>query len=503
MGLSLADDQANTATWVTFDRSAQRSDDFADASYIGKFLDCSVPGGSVKLHRVVIVAGATLIGAACSGEEPVAAPQTTAVVAQTIAPAPVTTAPTPTTTVLIDEVPESLAFGSARDVGRLFEIDGATQVLDSPAGEVASTLQDGLLVLAAAARTGGDTLFVGIVDPNDPTIALGWVDSQRLRPTTQVFTSTDESRIDQLGAAVRTSGQDNIDVVVSPGSSSVVSTLEHRETVLFSGTQARSSDGRTWLEVLTTTSGDPIGWVNSRNWAPVRGNLAQDGDFSDTSRRPSNAVTYGAPLPLVQASTIGCNAVSIEIANPSSSQGMAFIFANEVPFAIVGQDPETWQGSRLFVEPGDSTTLTLLNESAATWYFAGLNSDLVANADRLVGGTLAGLEGSRSLAVDVQQVAVATGSCAFVPPPVENNDEYDLSGGVEEELEEEFEEVDGDIEGEIDGTETVDQDPPETTVSSTTTTVAPTTTTIASTTTTTVAPTTTAPVDGTGDQPAQ
>ena len=324
----------------------------------------------MKLHRAAIVAGAALIAAACSGDEPAAAPQTTvAVVESAESPAttaiPATTAaPTTAAPVVENDAPESLAFASTRDIGRLFEIDGTPQLFDSPGGDIIAILEDGRIVQAGAARNVDGSLLVGVIDPTDPTVALGWVDSTALRPTTQALTSTDPSRANQLGNALRTSGQDAIEVVTQPGGSTVAATLANRQTVLFTGNSALAADGQMWVEVSSTDTAAILGWIPSRSFAEVRGTSAQDGEFLDTSRQPVRDTTYGAVLPLVEVSTTACNAVQIEFVNTSSTRGMAFVFASEVPFAVVGAGSEVWNGTRLFVDPGDSTTLTLPNLSA-------------------------------------------------------------------------------------------------------------------------------------------
>ena len=476
----------------------------------------------MKLHRAAIVAGAALLAAACSGDEPAAAPETTVAVVES-AESPTTAAPSataaPTTVATIEnDAPASLAFASTRDIGRLFEIDGVTQLFDGPGGDVTATLEDGRLVQAGAARNVDGSLLVGIIDPTDPTAALGWVDSTALRPTTQLITSSDPSRANQLGNALRTSGQDAIEVVTQPGGSTVAATLANRQTVLFTGNSALAADGQMWVEVSSTDTAAILGWIPSRSFAEVRGASAQDGEFLDTSRQPVRDTTYGAVLPLVEVSTTACNAVQIEFVNTSSTRGMAFVFASEVPFAVVGAGSEVWSGSRLFVEPGDSTTLTLPNLSAATWFFAALDGDLRAEANRTVGGDLAGAPGTQALATNAQQVSIPAGTCAFEPSTVnpDFNIDYDLTPAELEALEQEPEEnADGELsdeeleegeegdesdaltDGEQDGTTTTTTTTAAPTTTTTTAAPTTTTTTAAPTTTTTAAPTTTvAPADG-------
>ena len=416
--------------------------DSADYLLQASFTPVVCPGGIVKLHRVAIVAGATLIAAACSGGEPAAAPQTTAVVVETTTSttaAPTTVAPTiapttaaPTTATPTDGTPESLAFASTADIGRLFEVDGTAQLFDGPGGDVTGTLEDGRLVRAGAARNSDGSLFVGILDPNDPSAALGWVEALSLRPTNQASFSTDESLRNQLRQAIVTTGQDTVEVVSQPGAGVAVATLSNREAALHSGNRALSSDGAIWLEVVDPDTATPIGWVPANNFVEIRANSARNSAFLDTDRSPDSGVSYGASLPVVTVATAGCNAVQIELQNPSTTTGLALVFAAETPFAIVGSSVETWQGNQLFVDPGDSTTLTLLNNDATTWHFAALDNDGRAEAARGPSGDLIGTDGTAARATNVQQVSASAGSCVFVPPPV---DEYDGFTGLDEPVE--------------------------------------------------------------------
>lgn len=409
----------------------------------------------MKLHRAAIVAGAALVAAACSGDDPVVAPETTVAVTTTIATPETTAAPITTTTVAVtvptvDDVPESLAFSSNRDVGRLFEADGAVQLFDNPGGDGSGALEDGRLVRASAAQSRDDVLFVGIVDPDDPGVALGWVEAQDLRPTSQFVLSSDPSLANQLGAAISSSGQDTIEVAAQPGGSATVATLQNRESVFFVGNSALAADGQVWVEISRGASATPIGWIPSRNYADVRSTSARDGSFDDTARRPDNEVTYGAPLPTVAVGATGCNAVQIQLDNPSSSLGMAFVLGSEVPSAIVGASRESWSGSSLFVAPGASTTITLPSANTATWFFAALDADFEAEANRTAQGELVGEAGSRAVATNVQEVTVPAGACGFVPPAPVPAPSDDLPTAEDLAAEEEAAAADGEL-GEVDG----------------------------------------------------
>lgn len=374
----------------------------------------------MKFHRAAVIATATLIAAACSGDEPVAAPETTAAPAPTVTTTIVTTttaAPTtaPTTTAPVETIPESLAFAPTRDIGRLYEVDGSVSLLDGPGGASTGQISDGTLVQAAAAREQDSVLYVAIIDPNDQSVLFGWVEPSELRPTTQFVTTTDSSVANQLGQVGSSPGEDSLNIVSSPGGSSVVGNLSDREMVTFTGTAALAGDGGSWREIATPGTGEVLGWIPFDNWIDVRGNSARTQDFRDSDQRMSSSVTYGAPLPNIAVSVVACNAVQIEIPNTSNTTGMAFVFGSEIPSAVVGASLETWRGSSVYVEPGGSTTLTLLNTDPTTWYFASLDAQGRAEAPRTVAGDLVGDDGTRVLATAVQQVAVPAGACGFVP----------------------------------------------------------------------------------------
>ena len=371
---------------------------------------------------------------ACSGGEPAAAPQTTAVVVETTTSttaAPTTVAPVidaPTTVAPVNEAPSSLAFASTADIGRLFEVDGSAQVLDAPAGDFVTTLPDGALVQAGAARNVDDSLMVGIIDPTNPGVSVGWVVSTSLRPTTQVVTTTDPALTNQLRQVFRVPGTDGLGIVAAPGSSSVVGTLGHREIAVYNGTNSIASDGSQWSEVIDPNTGAPLGWIPARNAAEFRGNSAQDRSFNDTDRRPDSSTTYGSSLATGQISVVGCNATQIEFQNGSSQLGMALLFGTQEPVGVTNGVDQVWTGSELFVAPGDTLTLTLETDAARTWHVVGLGQDLLPQSTAQGGGQLQ--------AVGVQTFSLPSGTCSFVPSPLQagiDSGEYTSEFGPSEE----------------------------------------------------------------------
>lgn len=427
-------------------------------------------------RRFVAAALLALFVAACSGGDEQAAPEQTTTT--TAAPAvvlreppstqaPETTAPAPTTTAAptTDAVPESLAFASTKDIGRLFEVTGAGSVLDGPSGDLVTSLADGTLVQAAAARKADDALMVGIVDPLEPSVAIGWINADDLRPTTQTVLSSDPEIAAQLRTARRGPGADDVPVFSTPSETApVVRTLANREIVMHGGNESIAADGSQWLDVIDANTRGLIGWVPSDQLLVLSSNSAMDSDQVDTDRRPDSAITYGASLPDGQIVAVGCNATQIAFSN-SSSSGMAFVFGTDLPVGIQTGDSEVWQatgGTRLFVDPGATVTLTLETDGPRTWYFAGLDATFRAAS---IPSTAEGLV----QATDFQEFALPGGSCVYEPPvdPL-GVDFYDETGLVEEEAVEESTDESSTDESTED---VVDEAPAETT--STTTTAAP------------------------------
>ena len=121
----------------------------------------------MKFERIAYTAIAALLVTACSGGDEQAAPTTVPVVDVATTAAPIVTtsttaAPATTTTAApattISEVPESLAFASTKDLGRLFEADGQQNLHLTPGGDIDGAAVDGTLVQATSARNSDGTL---------------------------------------------------------------------------------------------------------------------------------------------------------------------------------------------------------------------------------------------------------------------------------------------------------------------------------------------------------
>ncbi len=391
-------------------------------------------------RRFVVAALLAFFAVACSGGEEQVVPEQTSTT--TAAPAaelrepastvaPEATVPASTTIASpADDVPDSLAFASTKDIGRLFEVTGSGVVLDGPSGELAASLGDGTLVQAAAARATGDELMVGIVDPLEPSVALGWINADDLRPTTRTVLTSDPEIAAQLRQARRGPGADDVPVYTAPATnSSVVRTLANREIAMHGGNETIAADGSQWLDVIDSNTRSLIGWVPIDQFLILTSNSAMDDEQIDTDRRADSAISYGAPLPAGQIVSVGCNATQIAFSN-SSSSGLALVFGTEVPVAAQTGDTEVWQatgGTRLFVEPGATMTLTVATDGPRTWYFTGLDETFRApSVPSLVDGLVE--------ATSYQEIALPGGSCVY-EAPIPEDAEYDVEPDLDDSVE--------------------------------------------------------------------
>ena len=451
----------------------------------------------MKFQRIVQAALlATLV--ACSGGDDAsqdAAPTTTeAVVVPTVAPttaaptsttaAPATAAPTTTAA----EAPESLAFSSARDVGRLFEVSGTQTTYASAERETPQgSIEDGTLVQATSVRSREGALVVQVRDPSTQE-SYGWLVSDALVPTSRFATSEDPSQEGELRIARRST--DPLPIVDTPGGTTVVRTLRSQEIATHGGTVAVAASGDSYLDVIDPATRTRIGWIAARSFGTLTSAVFQNQDFEGLRTRADSSVSYGAPFQTVSVVQTGCNAAQVQFTNPSVSIGLAVVFGHDVPTGQTFSTREFWTaagGGTFYVAPGDTAVLTLLTDSPRTWYFAGLDEELRAEANRAADGSLLG---EPAAATDTQQVSLPGGSCAYVPPVVVDDADYGLT---EEELialdeEEALLNADGGQDDALsadEADETAEEGDSETTSVESETTVATTSTTIAPTATTT------------------
>ena len=385
----------------------------------------------MKFERIAYTAIAALLVTACSGGDEQAASTTVPVVDVATTAAPIVTtsttaAPATTTTAApattIAEVPESLAFASTKDLGRLFEADGQQNLHLTPGGDIDGSAVDGTLVQATSARNSDGTLWVRVRAAGGEFETLGWVPADALRPTTRNVEISNNERSGEFRGAARTLPNDQLEIMSEPSGSNVVGVFSEREIGLHGGTLTLGADGSTWVDVIDIDSRARLGWVPSNYFVPVSSIQAQNDDGADVRRRIDDDMTYGAPLN-AGTTNVGCNAVQIRFASSSASTGTAIVFGEETPVGRQSGSSVVWsaaRGSSVYIEPGESVTFTFPTEFARTWYFAALDAELQAES---ANSSFANQD--EILASNVQSFAIERGSCIVEQAVVEENGDVD------------------------------------------------------------------------------
>ena len=378
----------------------------------------------MKLERIAYTAVAALLMAACSGgDEPtnaagVNAAQTTTTLlveepsnegrdlVEQAATSTVPATPAPTST---EAVPESLAFTSSRDLGRLFEIDGVTVGLTSPGqGDQASSLADGTLVRAAQVSSVSGELWVRLID--EAQVAVGWVPAGDLRSTVRTLTSFEADHVGQYWSVRGAVPGDEVSIRSQPGSGSEVGELAELEIEMLGGNVTLTADGEKWIDIVDPQSGAAIGWVPSSQLLPLTQNQVRSLDNAEVPRRADAEISYGATLPLGQVVATGCNATQISFSNSNAARGLALLLGLDVPVGRQLSSGTSWSsrgGTVLFVDPGDTVILSFLTDSARTWYFTALDADGQAANDGQTNSV------GDIVASNVQRFDLDRGSCAF------------------------------------------------------------------------------------------
>ncbi len=376
----------------------------------------------MKLQRIAQAAVVALLATACTGGEEQTTPPTSLVVESTTQ-APQTTAVVPTTTTTVATTqapaPATLAFASARDIGRLFEVSGTQTVYTTSQGdEAAGQVAAGSLVQATSAKVRDGEFWVRVREAAAPNTDLGWVSSTKLSPTDRAVLTSDSTKSGELRQTRRS--RTPFSVVQTPGGNDEVATLASGEVAMHGGNIALASSGDTYLDVVDPTSRAAIGWIKAQDFGEIRSNIAQNQNHEALSSRPKSTIEYGAPLQVVSTSTIGCNAAQLTFLNPSVSLGLAVVLGQGVPTGTVVRGAERWSapnGGTLYIAPGDTAVLTLVTDTPTSWFFASLDADLRAEAPRASDGSLVVADGQEVPATNAQSIDLAGGTCVYVPPP--------------------------------------------------------------------------------------
>lgn len=389
------------------------------------------------LALVVVIAGACSGG----GEQPApeqAAPVTTAVpdTSTTTKPADspttTTTEPLPSPT---NDAPQSLAFSSSSDLGRLFEIDGSVSPASSAGSDTfGQLLSDGEIVQATNLRANDGEIWVRVNNTDLESEELGWVPADSLRPTTQSIERFDPDSANEFRKVSRAVVDDLLGIYANPGGvGSTTGSLIETEVAMHGGNDVLSATGESWVDVVDPSTNQRLGWVLGESFTTLSSIEAKRPDGTDVDRRADPSASYGADISAGEVTAVGCNAQQISFRVLGSSRDSAIVFGTVVPTGtpLRGSTSEfRWSstgGSTVYVEAGETVTFTFPSRGTRVWYFTTLGEDGQAAYEE-VGGVADLNESGRAVASDVQSFQVDEGSCApsEIPEPTLDPYVYDL-----------------------------------------------------------------------------
>lgn len=379
-------------------------------------------------RRLAPLAVVVAVSGACAGDggEPgaeQAAPVTT--VAQdtsssTTAPPEQPTTSTPTSlSNSKDDAPETLAFSSSSDLGRLFEVDGSVAPATSAGSdEVGQPLDDGTLVQATNLRARDGEIWVRINSTDLDSTVFGWVAADSLRPTTQSVERFNPNNVTEFRQVSRAVVGDLLDVYSSPGGTgSKIDSMIETEIAMHGGNDVLSASGDRWVDIIEPDTQQRIGWVLASSFTSLTTIEAKSSDGSDVDRRADPSISYGGGISTGTVVAIGCNAQQIQFTPTSPSLGSAIVFGNAVPTGTPLRGSDTvfrWSasgGSTVYVDPGETVTFSFPSQGSKTWYFTTLGVD--GQASYATSGGTADLNPSgKAVANNVQDFPVSPGSCA-------------------------------------------------------------------------------------------
>jgi hypothetical protein len=338
------------------------------------------------------------IVAACSGDQ-VAAPADEAAIPTTNQAVTTTEAPTtttvaaPTTAATAETVPETLAFASTRDLGRMFVLDPAAEITqrssepgqDADLGELAADA----IVQAVGAKSRNGGLWVEIIEATSAS-ELGWIPAESLMATDETVIQTDADEVGQFRRVVRVSADSFLNVRSSPVSGAdAVTQLGPNATFMHGGQTATAPDGSTWVDVVDSQTRELIGWVIGDFVASASGIEIQTADGVDAAQRAASDVTYGASIGSAGVTAVGCNSVQITITGDSDTRGLRVIAGPTEPEAFALNSGLRWAstgGRETFIAPGQTVVFTVPSTGSFTWWILPLDSDGQALSTTATGG---------------------------------------------------------------------------------------------------------------------
>lgn len=388
-------------------------------------------------RRLAPLALVVVIASACSGggEQPTtdqAAPVTTVSPDATTTTKPAespTTSSTKSISGPINDAPQSLAFSSSSDLGRLFEIDGSVSPAESAGSDTTGPLlSDGTVVQTTNLRANDGEIWARVNTTELDSEVLGWVPADSLRPTTQSIERFDPDRANEFRKVSRAVVDDLLDIYASPGGTgSTTGSLIETEVAMHGGNDVLMASGESWVDVVDPTTNQRLGWVLGESFTTLTSIEAKRPDGTDVDRRADPSASYGGDISAGDVTAVGCNAQQISFRALGSSRGSAIVFGNVVPTGtpLRGSTSEfRWSatgGSTVYVDAGETVTFTFPSADSAIWYFTTLGDDGQPEFRRT---------GDGAVATDVQQFVVDRSTCGVVvvQEPEVSEEESETSG---------------------------------------------------------------------------
>jgi len=388
-------------------------------------------------RRLAPLALVVAVSSACSGSADQPAPdQAGAATTTTLKDDDLTTTTHASTTVepaptarSIHDAPESLAFSSSLDLGRLFEIDGATSPAESVGSDsLGDLLSDGTLVQATNLRAKNGEIWVRVNTTTLDSDPLGWVQAGSLRPTTLSVERFDPDNATEFRRVSRVVVDDRLDVYSSPSSTaSTTGSMIETQVAMHGGNDVLSANGDSWVDVIDPDTKQVSGWVLAESFTTLTSIEAKSPDGTDVDRRADSSSTYGGGVSNGAVTAVGCNAQQITFTATSSMLGSAIVFGNAVPTGTPLRGSATefrWAaagGSTVYIDAGQSVTFTFPSKGTRTWYFTTLGQDGQAAHETSNGAAALNASG-RAVAANVQEFQIFAGTCAqpeFTQPTID------------------------------------------------------------------------------------